>query len=465
MSERTELTERDRRLLEDIEEIVANGGGEWREADSLYGFCAHLASIVPQASDAFRQQLEAHLVARMQRQEDREEETRTPSWLQRLALGVGRINQIFEGGLTMKKGLEVGMTKEQQVTQTQRRPSRWARLVLTTRLGWVLVLAFLLVFGGTSWAVGRRLFTVGQVGRLFQVDVAMDHVEQAGLVQELNLSQTVDGVTVTLEQGYADANRVVVGLTVTGPASQRYSPLRVELIDSAGVVFPRVMGMGLSSKSELLQVELPPGTSYHVYSFDASAGEGDPAELDLRLAIEVEEFEPAPTPDNPPAEPPDSKVVTVLLEPLPAPTIVGLFTFDFGLPFIPGRTVEVQQTVEAAGVAVRLERVVVTPSETQAILCVELPDGGSKEWIPIATLDVGDGQHLFGESRRFDGSVTNESEEESCYRYSVWAPLDDQSGEWTLTVSELVGFDLVVEQPGEEQPRLAGPWEFHFQVP
>ena len=31
-------------------------------------------------------------------------EARPPSWLQRLAPGVGRINQIFEGGLTMKKG-------------------------------------------------------------------------------------------------------------------------------------------------------------------------------------------------------------------------------------------------------------------------------------------------------------------------------------------------------------------------
>lgn len=111
MSERTELTERDRRLLEDIEEIVANGGGEGREADSLYGFCAQLASTVPQAGDAFRQQLEARLVARMQRQEDREGEARTPSWLQRLALGVGCIRQVFQirGGLTMKKGFALAV--------------------------------------------------------------------------------------------------------------------------------------------------------------------------------------------------------------------------------------------------------------------------------------------------------------------------------------------------------------------
>ena len=69
MNERTELTERDRQLLDEIEEIVANGGGERREADSLYGFCAHLASTVPHADDAFRQRLEARLVAKLRQQQ------------------------------------------------------------------------------------------------------------------------------------------------------------------------------------------------------------------------------------------------------------------------------------------------------------------------------------------------------------------------------------------------------------
>lgn len=104
MSERNELTERDRKLLEKIEEIVANGGGEQRETDSLYGFCAHLASTVPQADDAFRQRLEARLVARVrQQQKVRAGEARTPSWLQRLASNVSWFNQIFKGGLTKKR--------------------------------------------------------------------------------------------------------------------------------------------------------------------------------------------------------------------------------------------------------------------------------------------------------------------------------------------------------------------------
>ncbi len=115
MNERTELTERDRQLLEEIEEIVTNGGSERREADSLYGFCAHLTSTVPQADDAFRQRLEARLVARLQQQQEvrtlgtmsqDKGEARSPSWFQRLAQGVGCIRQVFQvrGGLSMKKG-------------------------------------------------------------------------------------------------------------------------------------------------------------------------------------------------------------------------------------------------------------------------------------------------------------------------------------------------------------------------
>jgi len=102
MNGQNELTERDRRLLEQVEEIVANGGDERREADSLYGFCAYLASTVPQADDTFRQQLEARLVAKLQKQEVRTGEARTPSWLQRLALNVSWFNKIFEGGSTTK---------------------------------------------------------------------------------------------------------------------------------------------------------------------------------------------------------------------------------------------------------------------------------------------------------------------------------------------------------------------------
>jgi hypothetical protein len=378
---------------------------------------------------------------------------------------------------------EVNLMKEQQVTQvlqelaeqevpasldlwpaiqarlqTQRRASRWALWMPATRLGWAFLF---LAFGAVAYALAPIVMS-----RLFQQEAGLRHVEQTGLVQELNLSQTVDGITVTLERAYADANRIVVGSSIKGPNGQRYDAHHLTLTDAAGTVFSGTLGYGVTGQSDILKVSLPPGEGAYVLAFDAAPVEGVPTELDLRLEMEVEELvlppsapELSPIPDSPPAEPPDSMVV--VLEPLPAPApeaIVGPFTFDFSVPFIPGQTVEVQQTVEAAGVAVRLERVVVTPSETRVILCFEPPDGDSKDWVPITTLDTGNGQELSGGV----SSQLSGTSEEICYRDIYLDALTGRSGTWTLTVTELVGFDLV--RPGE-QTRLAGPWVFRFVVP
>jgi len=151
--------------------------------------------------------------------------------------------------------------------------------------------------------------------------------------------------------------------------------------------------------------------------------------------------------------------MVVVLEPLPTPeeeAIVGPFTFDFSVPFIPGRVAEVNQTVEVAGVAVRLERVVVTPSETRAYLRFDPPGGPEMRWTPIVMLEApGDGksQDYFAYSVNADLPV---------YPYGFLAPLYERRGEWKLTVTELVGTELV---PPYKDVRLAGPWVFRFRVP
>ncbi len=62
MNEQGEANERDRRLLEEIEQIALLGNVERQQEDSLYGFCAHLASTVPQARQAYQQHLDTRLV-------------------------------------------------------------------------------------------------------------------------------------------------------------------------------------------------------------------------------------------------------------------------------------------------------------------------------------------------------------------------------------------------------------------
>ena len=112
MSRRGELTERDRRLLEQVEEIIANGGGERREEGSLYGFCAHLADTVPQADEAFQQRLGSRLFAKLQQRavgavdstpSDEERSAGFRSWFRRLVPWGGCVSQISRAGLTMRR--------------------------------------------------------------------------------------------------------------------------------------------------------------------------------------------------------------------------------------------------------------------------------------------------------------------------------------------------------------------------
>ncbi|MFO7781043.1 MAG: DUF4179 domain-containing protein [Spirochaetia bacterium] len=409
--------------MDELEQIVDNGGGERRQEDSVYGFCAHLADAVPRADDAFRQRLEARLAARI------------------------------------RSGTADAEGQEATATHASRWHPRLGRLlpqvlVPTTRLGWAsLILALLLTFSAVVYAA------VPAVGRLFQQEPGLQHVEQADLVQELDLSQTVNGVTVTLERAYADANRIAVGYSVKDPDGQRYHTDRLTVTDADDTVFPGTTGLGAAGKSAIFGIELPPGEEADVLCFDAAAVEGTPAELDLRLVVEVRELVlptdtegPSPTPAGSPAKPGEPMVE---LEPMPQGAVVGTFTFDFNVPFIPGRVAAVNQTVEAAGVAVRLERVVITPSETRVTLRFDPPADVETSWTSIVTLKApGD---VRSRSRFY--AVADDS---PVHTYGFLAPLYDRRGEWTLTVNELVGTELV---PPYNDVRLAGPWVFRFRVP
>lgn len=341
--------------------------------------------------------------------------------------------------------------------QTQRRASQWARWMPATRLGRAgLILAALLLFGGVAYALHP---VISQVFRLFP---GWQHVEEAHLAQEVSLSQTLDGVTVTLERVYADANEIVIGYTIQGPNGQRYDTYHLTLTDAAGTAFPRTVGAGVTGQSDILKVSLPPGEGAYVLAFDAAAMTGAPEALDLRLVMELEELVlphdapgPSPTLAGSPAEPPESMVVE--LQPMPVGAIVGPFTFDFSVPFIPGRVAEVNQVVEAAGVAVCLERVVLTPSETRAYLRFDSPGGAETRWTPIVMLKAP------GDKKSQDYVAYSVNADPPVYPYGFLAPLYDRRGEWTLTVTELVGTDLT-QQPSEDI-RLTGPWVFRFRVP
>lgn len=321
-----------------------------------------------------------------------------------------------------------------------------------TRLGWVLlVLGLGLMLGAAAYAVGPV------IGRLFQFSPGWQHVEEARLAQEVHLSQTIGDWTVTLERVYADANQILIAYTVSGSPGQNLNE-RATLTDSQGRRFPEMAGAGVTGASDILGVQLPPGQGAYIAAFDAAAVQGQPATLDLHLEIALSRLVPVgDAPSMPlPAASPTSTVLIAPAVQLREEPLVGPFTFDFSVPFIPGRVALVQESARVAGVTVRLERVVVTPTETRAILCFDPPPGESGQWVPIATLEAEDGRDVA------DAISTVNHEGAGCYRYGFMAPLADWHGEWKLTVTELVGMDP--NRPGE-QMRIQGPWVFRFHVP
>lgn len=175
----------------------------------------------------------------------------------------------------------------------------------------------------------------------------------------------------------------------------------------------------------------------------------------------------------------------------------GPFKFDFSLPFFPARIIEVNQTIEAEGTAITLERISIAPSGVQAHLLVPRPAEDTPRTVVQvqARLDTPDCPYRFGHGSAtyvLPGQISA-----SCSfpdSHFDEAPLYKQGGEWSLTLNGMQYRDAsqrmpplpgVVSDPrngmvgargvwvpaGEPMPTLPGhtaipgEWAFNFTVP
>jgi len=117
MDDQHGLTEREKELLEKVEQILNNGGDGEFEMDSLSSFCVHLAKTIPQADDAFRQQLETRLIPITNQNKPRKiqaqyisREPRKPQWSQR------SLRWLLTGGVAVLLLLGIILTVPQSRT-------------------------------------------------------------------------------------------------------------------------------------------------------------------------------------------------------------------------------------------------------------------------------------------------------------------------------------------------------------
>lgn len=128
------------------------------------------------------------------------------------------------------------------------------------------------------------------------IDPPAVEILQSGRAQELRLTQTAAGVTITADRAYADARRIVVQFTVVNPPDDPGQPVNqgtkvksplttggsVTLTDSAGRTYRHLRG----AESPLIS-----GASWNgeplvgVYSFDASQIPADADRVSFQLTI------------------------------------------------------------------------------------------------------------------------------------------------------------------------------------
>lgn len=311
--------------------------------------------------------------------------------------------------------------------------SRWSGLMPKTRLAWALVsLVILMLVGGTVYGASSL------IRELFQKYAT--HIEQAGLAQELDLSQTIDGVTVKLERAYADANVVLVGFVVSGPKARYFADFG-QLSTADGQNISGMIGIGTVPGSDVVFGSWRPSERVAmIAAFDASSVKGAPSELSLRLETSVAD---SPIPGENQAS-------------------VGPFIFDFNILFHTGKVINVGRTVEAAGVPVTLEQVVISPWATRAIFSFSPPYESTRSRpLLVASLQPAGGD--------FKNSSLGKILEASSAEFFV-GDFTGRPGEWSVIVSELVfppepSGQKIETHPASDTKRLAGPWAFHFQVP
>jgi hypothetical protein len=186
-----------------------------------------------------------------------------------------------------------------------------------------------------------------------------------------------------------------------------------------------------------------------ISSFDASGIPGSPEKLNLKLTVPVLDWT-KPGIDAP---------------------VLGVFTFDFNLPVHSGIAFDVNQTVEAAGIPITLQKVEISPYQTKIIfqpLPQDVQDSGAI--LSQITLKMQSGKSIENSSGGKQGEL---------FVSYFMGDFTDQHGDCTLTINELVspGFDITqaTELPGSPgvyyctdcppSPRVSGPWVFHFKVP
>lgn len=316
----------------------------------------------------------------------------------------------------------------------------------------------------------------------------LDTAQETGKVQRLNISQTINNHIISLRRAYADGCNIIIVCIVENSEEGTYLEHLTTLNDSQDNFYPDANSHynGIDGLTQLV-------TLY----FDATGSRGNAEELNLHLEIDTA----AGNANNPHARfmrgggvsgswsssgglvhrvsgqaPPSPEEIRAVRRKVLAQQgqEVETFVFDFTVPFTPARIAEPNQTVEANGTAVTLDRVIIAPSSNKIYLHATSGKEATRMFTPMQGVLNVPGEMLGAELQlsRSSGEATE---------FRCTNELYGKEGEWTITITQVRGYPIptsapVLDKDGKPDMKfyrrfregfntLLGPWVFKFTVP
>ena len=310
-------------------------------------------------------------------------------------------------------------------------------------------LAIIASFVGLTGAV------VGGVGLLDQLfessgmpgwQIAWDRAEA------LDLEQTDEGITITLERAYADLNQALVGFTVEGlnaPPSgdgQRISLNWIaELRDPTG----RTTEQWATSATGLGQDET--NLSAIIQTWE---GEVAPVAGTWELTLTSVGYDDGFVPDECNAGSTDPACV----RPAANPMVDGIWRFAFDLPEPMGTVLKVDAAATEEHVTLRLTELRITPSRITAKIGMAVDDDAVAYWNqPHPSMRHGTTPYVVNADRFI---LDDEPGTAAELELQTTAGADEAAGTWEIVIPS-----LVYGGTADEAINVTGPWTLSVTVP
>jgi hypothetical protein len=256
-------------------------------------------------------------------------------------------------------------------------------------------------------------------------------VYRQNLGETLALTQTRNGVSLTIERAYADVNRVMITYAINPHSST---------LMYAGFATPTGQPTVSDSQGETLagydayfQTDPQTNDTVGIIKYDAETIPATVHELVLTVAV-----------------------TGLHIESHAGSIVAGPYSFHFRVPLLSGQTTNVDRTVTVHGVGVTLDRVVATPSETRVYLRASVGFSPNEPYLVARIRGSGYDSQA--------GAITDPTDLVE-FGGSFQAPNGEEVEAFNNTLYGKRGsFTLTIDSIGSSNRRV-GPWVFHFVVP